>query len=50
MQTPEDNWLVFTAGCMGARQGHAMSWLASQDLPLDAFVGGPWCTARLLAW
>ena len=36
---PLENWLVFTAGCMGAGKGYVMKWLASLGLfPLDAFV------------
>eukprot|EP00596_Hydrurales_sp_CCMP1899_P009956 CAMPEP_0119044714 /NCGR_PEP_ID=MMETSP1177-20130426/33816_1 /TAXON_ID=2985 /ORGANISM="Ochromonas sp, Strain CCMP1899" /LENGTH=599 /DNA_ID=CAMNT_0007015247 /DNA_START=233 /DNA_END=2029 /DNA_ORIENTATION=+ len=38
-ERPRDNWLVFTAGCMGAGKGHTVSWLHSQGLfPLEAFV------------
>jgi hypothetical protein len=29
-ERPRDNWLVFTAGCMGAGKGHTVSWLHSQ--------------------
>jgi hypothetical protein len=29
-ERPRDNWLVFTAGCMGAGKGHTVSWLNSQ--------------------
>jgi hypothetical protein len=36
---PLENWMVFTAGCMGAGKGHTIHWLASQGLfPLNAFV------------
>eukprot|EP00596_Hydrurales_sp_CCMP1899_P003446 CAMPEP_0119042274 /NCGR_PEP_ID=MMETSP1177-20130426/14509_1 /TAXON_ID=2985 /ORGANISM="Ochromonas sp, Strain CCMP1899" /LENGTH=829 /DNA_ID=CAMNT_0007008945 /DNA_START=391 /DNA_END=2877 /DNA_ORIENTATION=- len=36
---PKENWLVFTAGCMGAGKGHTLTWLHSQGIfPLDAFV------------
>ncbi len=37
--TPLENWIVFTAGPMGAGKGHTIHWLNSQGLfPLDAFV------------
>lgn len=37
--TPLENWMVFTAGTMGAGKGHTIHWLASQGLfPLSAFV------------
>lgn len=37
--TPFQNWLVFTAGCMGAGKGRTIAWLSSQNLfPFDAFV------------
>ena len=33
------NWLVFTAGPMGAGKGHTLNWLQEQGLfPLDSFV------------
>ncbi len=36
---PLENWLVFTAGAMGAGKGRTMHWLAQQGLfPLSAFV------------
>ena len=36
---PLENWLVFTAGTMGAGKGHTLRWLDKQDIfPLDAFV------------
>jgi len=36
---PLENWIVFTAGPMGAGKGHTMQWLSSQNLfPLTAFV------------
>lgn len=38
-ERPRDNWLVFTAGCMGAGKGHTLNWLNAQGLfPLDSFV------------
>lgn len=38
-EVPSENWMVFTAGCMGAGKGHTIHWLASQGLfPLNAFV------------
>ena len=37
---PLENWIVFTAGPMGAGKGRTMHWLAHQGLfPLSAFVG-----------
>ena len=36
---PLENWIVFTAGPMGAGKGRTMHWLATQGLfPLSAFV------------
>jgi hypothetical protein len=36
---PLENWIVFTAGPMGAGKGHSMQWLQQKHLfPLDAFV------------
>ena len=36
---PTNNWLVFTAGCMGAGKGKIISWLTTEGLfPNDAFV------------
>lgn len=38
-EAPTQNWIVFTAGPMGAGKSRTMQWLASQDLfPLDAYV------------
>lgn len=38
-EVPSENWMVFTAGCMGAGKGHTIHWLSSQGLfPLSAFV------------
>lgn len=38
-EVPLENWIVFTAGPMGAGKGHTMQWLYKNDLfPLDAFV------------
>lgn len=38
-EVPLENWIVFTAGPMGAGKGHTMQWLYKHDLfPLDAFV------------
>ena len=35
----QSNWLVFTAGCMGAGKGHTLNWLNKEGLfPLNAFV------------
>ena len=35
----EVNWLVFTAGTMGAGKGYVLQWLNDQGLfPLDSFV------------
>ena len=35
----EVNWLVFTAGTMGAGKGYVLQWLNDQSLfPLDSFV------------
>lgn len=37
--TPVDNWMVFTAGSMGAGKGFTLRWLASEGLfPLSAFI------------
>ena len=36
---PLENWIVFTAGAMGAGKGHTMNWLHHEGLfPLAAFV------------
>lgn len=36
---PLENWIVFTAGPMGAGKGHTLEWLNKKDLfPLEAFV------------
>jgi dephospho-CoA kinase len=36
---PINNWIVFTAGAMGAGKSHAMRWMDSAEVfPLDAFV------------
>lgn len=38
-EVPLENWIVFTAGPMGAGKGHTIQWLAKNSLfPLDAFV------------
>lgn len=38
-EAPLENWIVFTAGPMGAGKSHTINWLQSHDLfPLDAFV------------
>ena len=38
-EVPLENWIVFTAGPMGAGKGHTMQWLAKEELfPVDAFV------------
>lgn len=38
-ESPLENWIVFTAGPMGAGKGHTIQWLAKQGLfPIDAFV------------
>ena len=38
-ESPLENWIVFTAGPMGAGKGHTIQWLARQNLfPIDAFV------------
>lgn len=38
-ESPVDNWIVFTAGPMGAGKGHTLQWLAREGLfPLEAFV------------
>ena len=38
-ESPLENWIVFTAGPMGAGKGHTIQWLYHNDLfPLDAFV------------
>ncbi|RYH05497.1 hypothetical protein EON65_44530 [archaeon] len=38
-ESPLENWIVFTAGPMGAGKGHTMNWLDHEGLfPLDAFV------------
>jgi hypothetical protein len=38
-ETPLENWIVFTAGPMGAGKGHTMEWLFRTGIfPLDAFV------------
>jgi hypothetical protein len=38
-EVPLENWIVFTAGPMGAGKGHTLQWLAHQGLfPFDAFV------------
>lgn len=37
--SPLENWIVFTAGPMGAGKGHTISWLGAQGLfPISAFV------------
>ena len=36
---PTQNWLVFTAGCMGAGKGHVVRWLNNNGIfPLKSFV------------
>mmetsp|Transcript_2617 Transcript_2617/g.3571 ORF Transcript_2617/g.3571 Transcript_2617/m.3571 type:complete len:445 (+) Transcript_2617:163-1497(+) len=38
-EKPLENWIVFTAGPMGAGKNHTMKWLNDSGLfPLDAFV------------
>ena len=38
-EVPLENWIVFTAGPMGAGKGHTMQWLHQSGLfPMDAFV------------
>jgi hypothetical protein len=38
-ETPLENWIVFTAGVMGAGKGHTIQWLNDQGLfPMEAFV------------
>lgn len=38
-EAPLENWIVFTAGPMGAGKGHTMQWLNHHGLfPMDAFV------------
>jgi len=38
-ERPEQPWIVFTAGAMGAGKSHAMRWMAEQGLfPLASFV------------
>lgn len=38
-ERPTENWIVFTAGPMGAGKGHCLNWLQNNNLfPLDAFV------------
>jgi hypothetical protein len=38
-ESPTENWVVFTAGVMGAGKGRTMKWLGNNDLfPLEAFV------------
>jgi len=38
-EVPLENWIVFTAGPMGAGKGHTMQWLYQSGLfPMDAFV------------
>ena len=38
-EVPLENWIVFTAGPMGAGKGHTVQWLYHQGLfPFDAFV------------
>lgn len=38
-EVPLENWIVFTAGPMGAGKGHTMQWLNHHGLfPFDAFV------------
>merc|ERR1719223_1149236 len=36
---PTENWIVFTAGPMGAGKGRTINWLAQEGLfPMSAFV------------
>ena len=38
-ESPLENWVVFTAGVMGAGKGRTMNWLAKHKLfPKEAFV------------
>lgn len=38
-ESPLENWIVFTAGVMGAGKGHTMTWLNKEKLfPMGAFV------------
>ncbi len=38
-ESPLENWIVFTAGTMGAGKGHTMKWLDKEGLfPMEAFV------------
>lgn len=38
-EAPLENWIVFTAGPMGAGKGHTVQWLYQEGiLPLEAFV------------
>jgi hypothetical protein len=38
-ESPLNNWIVFTAGPMGAGKGHTMQWLSKEGwFPLDAFA------------
>jgi hypothetical protein len=38
-EVPLENWIVFTAGPMGAGKGHTMQWLHQHgQFPMDAFV------------
>lgn len=38
-ESPLENWIVFTAGVMGAGKGRTMNWLAKEKLfPREAFV------------
>lgn len=38
-EAPLENWIVFTAGPMGAGKSHTINWLYTHNLfPLDAFV------------
>lgn len=38
-ETPVNNWVVYTAGCMGAGKSHTMKWLQNNSyFPLDSFV------------
>lgn len=38
-EAPLENWIVFTAGPMGAGKSHTINWLQHHNLfPLDAFV------------
>ena len=47
---PLNNWIVFTAGAMGAGKGHTLNWLSKQKLfPLESFVNvDPDCIRALL--